>query len=100
MISHGIISVIDDIFQHTVVTQEAVDICEDIAQSRDGKFRYLIGKTTPSMSRLIIVNFNKKMLFFVEILQSNSASDCYLKNNHELLNKLRTNAIKLKSLTF
>ncbi|CAF3430854.1 unnamed protein product [Rotaria sp. Silwood1] len=61
-------------FSHTIVTQETVDVCKDIIKLKDGKFRYLIGKVTP------------------EKLQPNSTSECYIKTNEELLNKLRSNA--------
>ncbi|CAF1129647.1 unnamed protein product [Rotaria sordida] len=66
-------------FSHTVVTQEAFNICEDIVKLTGGKFRYQTGKVTPN------------------ILQPNSASECYTKTDEELLNKLRSNAANAKS---
>ncbi|CAF3994114.1 unnamed protein product [Rotaria sp. Silwood2] len=66
-------------FSRTVVTHEAVNVCEDIVKLKDGKFRYRTGKVTPN------------------ILQSNSASECYIKTDEGLLNKLRSNAANAKS---
>ncbi|CAF1217272.1 unnamed protein product [Rotaria magnacalcarata] len=66
-------------FSHTVVTQETADICEDIVKLKNDKFRYRTGKITP------------------KILQPNSASDCYIKTDQDLLNKLRSNAAKVKA---
>ncbi|CAF3550873.1 unnamed protein product [Rotaria sp. Silwood1] len=66
-------------FSHTVVTQEAVNVCEDIVKLKEGKFRYRTGKITPN------------------ILQPNSASECYNKTDEGLLNKLRSNAANAKS---
>ncbi|CAF4740173.1 unnamed protein product [Rotaria socialis] len=61
-------------FAHTVVTEETVLACEDIVKLKNGQFKYLIGSITP-----------KK-------LQPNSTSECYVKTNEELLNKLRSTA--------
>ncbi|CAM4757580.1 unnamed protein product [Rotaria magnacalcarata] len=61
-------------FSHTVVTEETVLACEDIVKLKNGQFKYLIGSITP-----------KK-------LQPNSTSECYVKTNEELLNKLRSTA--------
>ncbi|CAF0984155.1 unnamed protein product [Rotaria sordida] len=65
-------------FSYTVVTQETVDVCKDIVKLKDGKFRYRIGKVTPPK------------------LQPNSTSECYVKTNEELLNRLRSNAANVK----
>ncbi|CAF0833626.1 unnamed protein product [Adineta ricciae] len=63
-------------FSRTVVTQESIDVCEDIVKLKNGDFQYRVGKVTPKM------------------LQSNATSICYVKTNETLLKKLRTNAKK------
>ncbi|CAF0830879.1 unnamed protein product [Adineta steineri] len=65
-------------FSHTVVTQETVNICEDIKKLKNGNFKYQVGKVTP------------------ELLKSNADTICYIKTNTDLLKKLRTNAAKVK----
>ncbi|CAF0790440.1 unnamed protein product [Adineta ricciae] len=63
-------------FSRTVVTQESIDVCEDIVKLKNGDFQYRVGKVTPKM------------------LQSNATSICYVKTNETLLKKLRANAKK------
>ncbi|CAF0737832.1 unnamed protein product [Adineta ricciae] len=66
-------------FSETVVTQEALDTCEDIIKLKDGKFQYRTGKVTP------------------RILQPNSISECYIKTDADYLKKLRTKAANAKA---
>lgn len=57
------------------------------------KFEYHIGKITPGT-----IHDENKLIFidvFLEKLQPNSTSECYIKTNEELLNKLRSMAAKV-----
>ncbi len=71
-----------------------MNVCEDIVKLKDGNFQYRIGKVTPGMQ--IFLNLSSlRYQFVIEKLQSNSTSECYIKTNEELLNKLRTIAAKV-----
>jgi hypothetical protein len=62
---------------------------------KDGKFQYRTGKATPSM--LSSIDKYKMIVLYLEILQPNSVSECYIRTNNELLNKLRSSAANAKS---
>lgn len=71
-----------------------MDVCEDIVKLKGGKFKYLVGKVTPGMfiaNRIYYLN-----ILSLEMLQSNSNSECYIKTNETVLAKLRKNAAKIK----
>ncbi len=71
-----------------------MNVCEDIVKLKHGNFQYRIGKVTPGMQ--IFLNLSSlRYQFLIEKLQSNSTSECYIKTNEELLNKLRTIAAKV-----
>ena len=62
-------------------------------QLKGEQFQYRIGKITPGM--MSFDQLNKEQFFCLEKLQPNSTSECYIKTNEELLNKLRTMAAKV-----